>query len=79
MSAVQRATYPRCPECGSTAKQCRRPSGHGCAWHVAREDVAARECLEATVGECEVCRAWLDRAPEPVAEPTPAIVQLALL
>jgi hypothetical protein len=35
---VVRIELPACPECGSTASRCRRPSGHEAQeWHVARE------------------------------------------
>lgn len=34
--------YPTCPSCGSTAKQCHRPSGHGAGeWHIEREYLLA--------------------------------------
>lgn len=50
-------TLPVCPTCGSSAKQCVRPSAHGAQnWHVEREDLLALSCRCA-----EVCLPWLER------------------
>ena len=33
---------PACPDCGSTASRCKRPSGHEAdEWHIAREKIFA--------------------------------------
>lgn len=46
--------YVKCPVCGSTAKSCKRPSGHDAmTWHLAREDAQARLC------GCDICQEWL--------------------
>lgn len=52
----RRQRFIRCPVCGSTARRCKRPSGHDAAeWHREREDAEAL----ANRDHCLGCAWWL--------------------